>query len=261
MRNSSHGAFEVARHALPRRMEASDVMRHENPRPWRQSRRRGSRRSFASASSRAPSTVPWCRPGRSAREPREGTPRTAARPQGTGGQIPSEPPPLRPRGEPDHRGPSSPRTRIAAAAPGTGQQSGDQDVSNRRKRVPTQSSRAGPPRSFRDSFRSTQTFHISAASRGTTSTQRTRGATASSRSTTVKGSPSASRYFSRSEAGRVTAGSLALGPGSSWSSYRRSSTPRIPGATEARPAEDAFHRFQPIQSQTARPMTSSRSRP
>ena len=57
---------------------------------------------------------------------------------------------------------------------------------HRPRRVTAQSSRAGRPRSFKDSFR--------ARRRGLSST-------APSRSTTVKGSPLPSRYFSRRDAG------------------------------------------------------------
>src|SRR2546426_2707211 len=58
---------------------------------------------------------------------------------------------------------------------------------HRHRRVTAQSSRAGRPRSFKDSFR--------ARRRGLSST-------APSRSTTVKGSPLPSRYFSRRDAGQ-----------------------------------------------------------
>ena len=90
---------------------------------------------------------------------------------------------------------------MAGARCGTAaRQSGHQ---RRHRPVTVQSSRAGPPRSFKVSFRARRRRSISAASRGTTSTRGLRS-TAPSRSTTVKGSPSPSRYFSRRDAGRVS---------------------------------------------------------
>jgi hypothetical protein len=100
------------------------------------------------------------------------------------------------------RRPSSPRTRSRGWHQcGTAVRQSRRQ--HRHRRLTVQSSRAGPPRSFKASFRARRRRSISAASRGTTSTRGLRR-TAPSRSTTVKGSPSPSRYFSRSDAGRVS---------------------------------------------------------
>ncbi len=118
-----------------------------------------------------------------------------------GGQIPSNLPHCGLGEDQDEGGPARREPRSRGWRPcGTATRRSERQ--HRRRRVPTQSSRAGPPRSFRDSFRARRKRAISAASRGTTSTRGLRS-TAPSRSTTVKGSPSSSRYFSRKNAGRV----------------------------------------------------------
>jgi len=96
-----------------------------------------------------------------------------------------------------HRGPESRGWRRCVTA---GRRSGRQ---HRRRPEAAQSSRTGPPRSFRDSFRARRRRSISATIRGTTSSRGLRS-TAPSRSTTVKGSPSPSRYFWRRVAGSVS---------------------------------------------------------
>ena len=158
--------------------------------------------SFASASWRARS---WSRavgaldPGL---KPRGGTPRRAGSPQGASRLNSVGPPRRRPQeardeGDPARRGRGSRGWHRCGTA---ARQSGHQ---RRHRPVTVQSSRAGPPRSFKVSFRARRRRSISAASRGTTSTRGLRS-TAPSRSTTVKGSPSPSRYFSRRDAGRVS---------------------------------------------------------
>ena len=141
------------------------------------------------------------------------------RPRGLGGEVPSDISPRRLRGALNGGG----HARRAPASRGwrpcgmVTRRSGRQ---HRHRRSAAQSSRAGPPRSFKDSLRAWRRRSISAASRGTTS-RCGLSSTTPSRSTSVKGSPSPRRYFSRRDAGRVRVPALA--PGSpSWPPHRKS---------------------------------------